>query len=53
VIDATLVANGERFHPDAPLTWDGFTFDLPDGLKDGSTTDEIVQCLCCGLRNKL
>lgn len=47
VIEVELVANGKRLLCQAALEPDGFCFRLPAGVKDGSTTDEVVRCLAC------
>jgi len=47
VTEATLMATGQKMTLRSVLHEDGFTFDLPDGIKDGSTTDEKVVCVVC------
>jgi len=47
VASATLMETGEKMSLRSVLQEDGFTFDLPEGVKDGSTTDEKVVCVEC------
>lgn len=59
VIEATIATSGETLDGKrfdwktetldmrAELHEDGFEFDLPDGVKDGSTEDEVVECASC------
>lgn len=48
VVEATLVATGERLTMCSSLSVDGFSVPAPDDLKDCSTEDEIVLCRQCG-----
>jgi hypothetical protein len=53
VVAATLSATGDRIDLDAPLSIDGFEFDRPSGVEDGSTEDEIARCETCGRQGDL